>query len=52
MPWFRLFVLMFAVVLAVPAVPAPTVEAASLKDQIASAKKRQAALTKSINRSE
>ena len=46
MPWLRLFALMFAVVLAIPAAPAPAVEAASLKDQIADAKKRQAALTK------
>jgi murein DD-endopeptidase MepM/ murein hydrolase activator NlpD len=51
-PWLRLFALMFVVVLAVPVVPGPTVEAASLKDQIASAKKRQAALSKSIDRSE
>jgi murein DD-endopeptidase MepM/ murein hydrolase activator NlpD len=51
-PWLRLFVLMFAVVLVVPVMPAPTVEAASLKDQIADARKRQAALTKSISRSE
>jgi murein DD-endopeptidase MepM/ murein hydrolase activator NlpD len=43
---------MFVVVLAIPAVPAPAVEAASLKDQIDSAKKRQAALTKSISKSE
>ena len=47
-----LFALMFAVVLAVPALPAPAAEAASLKDQIASAKKRQAALSKSIAKSE
>lgn len=52
MPWLRLFALVFAVVLAVPVLPAPAAEAASLKDQIASAKKRQAALTKSISKSE
>ena len=52
MPWLRLFVLMFVVVLAVPLMPAPAVEAASLKDQISDAKKRQAALTKSINKPE
>jgi murein DD-endopeptidase MepM/ murein hydrolase activator NlpD len=43
---------MFVVVLAVPAVPAPAAEAATLQDQIASAKKRQAALSKSIDKSE
>ena len=52
MPWLRLFVLMFVIVLAVPALPAPSVEAASLKDQISAAKKRQATLTKSISKSE
>ena len=52
MPWLRLFVLMFVVVLMVPALPAPAAEAASLKDQISAAKDRQAALTKSISKSE
>ncbi|MEX1296072.1 MAG: peptidoglycan DD-metalloendopeptidase family protein [Candidatus Limnocylindrales bacterium] len=52
MPWLRLFVLMFAVVLAVPVLPAPAAEAASLKDQIDAAKQRQAALSKSIAKSE
>lgn len=52
MPWLRLLVLMFAVILAVPAVPAQTAEAASLKDQITAARKRQAALSKSISKSE
>ncbi len=52
MPWLRLFVLLFAVVLAVPAMPAPATEAASLKDQIAAAKKRQASLTRSISKSQ
>ena len=52
MPWLRLFVLMFVVMLAVPVLPAPVADAASLKDQISDAKKRQAALTKSINKSE
>jgi murein DD-endopeptidase MepM/ murein hydrolase activator NlpD len=51
-PWLRLFVLMFVVVLAVPLIPAPAVQAASLKDQISDAKERQAALTKSISKSE
>jgi murein DD-endopeptidase MepM/ murein hydrolase activator NlpD len=51
-PWLRLFVLMFVVVLMVPALPAPAAEAASLKDQISAAKDRQAALTKSISKSE
>ena len=52
MPWLRLLVLVVAIVIAVPAVPAPAAEAASLKDQIADARERQAALTKSISRSE
>ena len=52
MPWLRLFVLMFVVLLAVPAMPAPVVQAASLKDQISAAKDRQASLTKSIAKSE
>jgi murein DD-endopeptidase MepM/ murein hydrolase activator NlpD len=47
-----LFVLVFAVVLAVPALPAPAVDAASLKDQIAAAKERQAELTESISKSQ
>jgi murein DD-endopeptidase MepM/ murein hydrolase activator NlpD len=51
-PWLRLFVLLFVVVLAVPVLPAPSADAASLKDQIADAKERQAALTKSISQSE
>jgi murein DD-endopeptidase MepM/ murein hydrolase activator NlpD len=51
-PWLRLFVLMFVVVLAVPLWPAPAAEAASLKDQISDAKERQAALSKSIAKSE
>ena len=52
MPWFRLFALMFVVILAVSALPATDVEAASLKQQIAAAKERQAALTKSISKSQ
>ena len=51
-PWPRLFVLLFVVILAVPVVAPPAVEAASLKDQIAAAKERQAALTKSIAKSQ
>ncbi len=50
--WSRLFVLLFVVILAVPAFAPPSVEAASLKDQIAAAKERQAALTRSIAKSE
>ena len=50
--WSRLFVLLFAIILVVP-VSAPTsVDAASLQDQIAAAKERQAALTQSIAKSE
>lgn len=45
-------VLVFVVLLAVPVTAPPAVEAASLKDQIASAKKRQADLTKSIAKSQ
>ncbi len=52
MPWLRLFVLIFVVALAVPAVPAATADAASLKDQISAARERQAALSKSIAKSE
>ena len=52
MPWLRLFALLFAVVLVVPAAPSSPVEAASLKDQISAARERQAALTKSISKSE
>ena len=52
MPWLRLFVLMSVVVFAVAALPAGDVEAASLKEQIAAAKERQAALTKSIDKSQ
>jgi len=51
-PWLRLFVLVFVIVLAIPVVPAPAVEAASLKDQIAAARERQAELTKSIAKSQ
>jgi len=51
-PWLHLFVMLIAVVLAVPALPAPSVEAASLQDQISAARKRQASLTRSISRSE
>ncbi len=50
--WSRLFVLLFVVILAVPVIAPPAVEAASLKDQIAAAKERQAALTKSIAKSQ
>ncbi|MEA2027309.1 MAG: peptidoglycan DD-metalloendopeptidase family protein [Chloroflexota bacterium] len=52
MSWSRLFVLLFVVILAVPVIAPPAVEAASLKDQIAAAKERQAALTKSIAKSQ
>ncbi len=52
MSWSRLFVLLFVVILAVPVVSTSAVEGASLKDQIAAAKERQAALTKSIAQSE
>ncbi len=52
MSWSRLFVLLFVLILAVPVVSTSPVEGASLKDQIAAAKERQAALTKSIEQSE
>jgi len=45
-------VLVFVVLLAVPVTAPPPVEAASLKDQIASAKKRQEDLSKSISKSQ
>jgi len=51
-PWLRLFVLLFVVILALPAMPATSVEAASLKDQISAAKERQASLSESIAKSE
>jgi murein DD-endopeptidase MepM/ murein hydrolase activator NlpD len=51
-PWLRLFVLTVAATLVVPALPAATVEAASLKDQLAAARERQASLSRSIDRSE
>jgi murein DD-endopeptidase MepM/ murein hydrolase activator NlpD len=50
--WSRLLVLLFVMILAIPVVAPSSVEAASLKDQIAAAKERQAALTRSIARSE
>ncbi len=50
--WSRLFVLLFVVVLAAPVYAPSSVDAASLKDQIAAAKERQAALTQSIAKSE
>ncbi len=50
--WSRLLVLLFVVILAVPAFVPSSVDAASLKDQIAAAKERQAALTQSIAKSE
>ena len=42
----------FVVLLAVPLVAPPPVEGASLKDQIAAAKKRQAGLTRSIDKTQ
>jgi murein DD-endopeptidase MepM/ murein hydrolase activator NlpD len=50
--WSRLFVLFFVLILVVPTVAPASVEAASLKDQIAAAKERQAALSESIAKSE
>ncbi len=52
MSWSRLLVLLFVVILAVPVFAPSSVDAASLKDQIAAAKDRQAALTQSIAKSE
>lgn len=45
-------VLVFAVLLVVPVIMPVSVEAASLKDQIAAQKERQQSLTKSINKSQ
>jgi murein DD-endopeptidase MepM/ murein hydrolase activator NlpD len=49
---FLVAVLVFVVLLAVPVAAPPPVEAASLKDQIASAKERQESLNKSIANSQ
>lgn len=52
MPWTRLFVLLLVVILAIPVIAPASADAASLKDQIAAARKRQADLTRSIAKSQ